>query len=115
MEQGLEVKGSRKEASTLNPLGEKSGVVEGRGFNGERATTTVTWHGYRRGKSFEGWSATGNGPGTRVSQTPRTANPDAPLRRSERTVERGNGDLDLARGTGHRAHGTSPRERSRET
>lgn len=34
------------------------------GWNGGRASTTVTWHGCRRGESFEGCSATGDGPRT---------------------------------------------------
>lgn len=33
------------------------------GNNGERATTTVTWNGCRRGKRFEGYCAIGEGPG----------------------------------------------------
>jgi hypothetical protein len=33
------------------------------GYNGERATTTVTWNGCRRGKRFEGYGAIGEGPG----------------------------------------------------
>jgi hypothetical protein len=59
-------------------------VEEHHGPNDERATTTVTWNGCRRGESFEGCDATGDGPGHRVSHSPRAASPAATLRRSER-------------------------------
>jgi hypothetical protein len=58
-------------------------VEQDHGPDGERATTTVTWNGCRRGESFEGWSAIGNGTGDRVSHSPRAAKPAAPPRRSE--------------------------------
>jgi hypothetical protein len=57
----------KPEASLQAPSPPRGGggwKVEVRGPDGEKATTTVTWNGCRRGESFEGWSATGDGPGT---------------------------------------------------
>jgi len=77
------VKGS---LGATSPKGDAREAEQSHGPDGERATTTVTWHGCRRGESSEGCSATGNGTSDRVSHQPRAARPAAPLRRHERTA-----------------------------
>jgi len=62
--------GPRVKPPVAHPFGGRENEVAGRGPDDARATATVTWCGCRRGESFEGCSAIGNGHGRCVSQCP---------------------------------------------